>query len=604
VSRSLPIRAIVALCAIWFVVAAAAQSADSYEVTASIQPDQGITESQTLRLVVKVDGTGSPEIGAPPLTGLVNLQIVGGPDRRLDSVWRNGRFSSTSTLVYTLLPGAAGPAEIPALTIQVDGRPHSTEPIRFEVSRVVAGAPPRTLTRQQRGRTETGEDADVFIRSKIGSTEVWAGESVPLTVSLYTAERVTTPSLTRQPSLSSFWVENIDVNSDAESYKATVEGRRYLVYPLVRKVLVPQTSGRIEIEPFVMQIPVQTRGGGDMFDFFSFSRNRPVVRKTQPLVLNVRPLPSAGRPDDFGGAVGSYKLRVSLDRQEADVNEALALTASVEGEGLLRAVQPPVFDVPPDLKVFDPKVGSTSRIVQGKMTSRKTWEWVLVPLTPGELKLPEVRFPFFDTATGRYVVARQQPPSLVVRRGAPAADDPVARGDIQLQRRDLAFIRPLRGELDRGVSRVHDHAGFLALLFLPLAWVPLVILAGRHRARLQENLGLARSRKARSRARKRLRAARDHLRTEDGAGFHEEVARALVEYVADRFDRSGAGLTYEIADELLTSEGLDLELRRRFLGCLETCDFARFVPASGASERREEVLDEAVRLVDLIEKAL
>jgi hypothetical protein len=101
-----------------------------------------------------------------------------------------------------------------------------------------------------------------------------------------------------------------------------------------------------------------------------------------------------------------------------------------------------------------------------------------------------------------------------------------------------------------------------------------------------------------------LRTAARHVTSNGSAlAFHEEVARALVGYVADRFDRAAAGLTYELADELLASRGLDPALRRRFRSCLEACDFARFVPASGASERRAEVLREASELVHALERA-
>jgi hypothetical protein len=76
-----------------------------------------------------------------------------------------------------------------------------------------------------------------------------------------------------------------------------------------------------------------------------------------------------------------------------------------------------------------------------------------------------------------------------------------------------------------------------------------------------------------------------------------------VGYVADRFNRSATGLTYDLAEELLASRSIDPDLRRRFRSCLETCDFARFVPASGKAERRAEVLDEAVELVERLERA-
>ena len=82
------------------------------------------------------------------------------------------------------------------------------------------------------------------------------------------------------------------------------------------------------------------------------------------------------------------------------------------------------------------------------------------------------------------------------------------------------------------------------------------------------------------------------------------MPRALVEFVADHFDRSPAGLTYELADELLQSHGVAPELRARFRACLERCDFARYVPGSESSPRKAEVLGEAMQLVDQLEKAL
>jgi hypothetical protein len=82
------------------------------------------------------------------------------------------------------------------------------------------------------------------------------------------------------------------------------------------------------------------------------------------------------------------------------------------------------------------------------------------------------------------------------------------------------------------------------------------------------------------------------------------VARALVEYVADRFDRSPAGLTYDVADELLVARGVDAALRLRYRTCLETCDFARFVADSGGAERKAQTLEEARQIVDHLEKAL
>ncbi len=592
----------VALLALTGLAGAGAAAQGDYRVRAYIQPEQDITEQQTVRLVIEAEGQGSPQLSAGGLEGLENLQVVGRVERQFNSTWANGRLTARTSLVYTLLPLGAGAAAIPALSVEIDGRKVTTPPIQFNVGRAAAGTPPRSTTRQD-GSGGASDAADVFVRAQLGSADVWVGESVSLAVLLYSAEQISTPATASQPALARFWVEELEVDPQAEASRATVEGRSYTVFPWIRKILVPQTAGSIEIEPFVLQIPVSVRSRDPFQSLFSLGRTRTVVRKTAPLTLNVRPLPSAGRPANFGGAVGTYTLKVALDRQEATVNDAVALSASVEGEGFLRTAAPPTLDVPPHINVFDPKVKTASRNVRGKLVSQKSWEWILVPLVAGELKIPPLRFPYFDSAAGTYREATVAPGTLVVRQGVSGPDGTTARGRIQLQRKDLAFIKPLRGTLQQSERRAHRSVLFVVLLLLPLAWAPAVVLAGRHRAKLQRDLGLARSRKARARARNRLRSTRKRSAGTDSATFHEEVARALVEYLADRFDRAAAGMTYQIADELLASRGVEEPLRRRYRSCLESCDFARFVPAASGDERRAELLCEAERIVEEVESA-
>jgi len=569
------------------------------QVRAYVEPAEGISETTSIRLVLEVEGSGNVTLSPPRLAGLVNLRVVGGPSTSHNSVWSNGRFSSMSRLVYALQAEGPGPAEIPAIELAVGGGSRRTQPIRFEVA-AARGVPPPT--RPPGVRAPGAGEPDVFARVELGEDEAWVGQSVPLAVSLYAAEQVLGFEFARVPSLASFWVEELEVDPGDESYRTAVEGRRYLVYPLKRQVLVPQTAGEFEIEPHALRIQVRQRSS-DPFDLFSFGRGTTVLRTTQPVKLRVRDLPAAGRPAGFGGAVGRYTLAATLDRREAGVNDAVALKATVEGEGFLGAARPPELSVPPGLKLFEPKVGSDTRAVRGRIASRRTWEWILVPLAPGELQLPELRFDYFDPSRGEYRSAQAALPPLVVRRdGSPDASLAASGGEVQLQRRELAFIKPLRGPLRFASERVHRSSGFLVLLVLPAAWVPLGVALGRWRARLAGNRGLARARRARAVASKRLRAARRLLHEDDSATFQEEVARALVEYVADVFDRSAAGLSYEAADELLASRGLDAEIRRSFRATLESCDFARFVPQAAKGERRAELLREATELVERLER--
>jgi hypothetical protein len=579
-------------------VSVSAAMAQDYDVKALVQPADGINDGQPFQFIIQVEGGSNPQISPPTISGLDNLTIIAGPNSSSRFYWSNGRASSTLQLVYTMLADEPGPASIPAVEVEISGRTYRTEPLSLQVAKGPSRPQPGRQGRQQ----QQSDTYDVFIVAELGADETWVGQPVPLTVTLLATQRVSNLAWRQEPSFSSTRVETLEVNPDTEAYRTVVEGRQYNAYPVVRKILVPPGPGPIEIEPYVAQITVR-EGGQDLFDFFTSGRAQTIVRKSDKLTLNVRQLPP-GKPAGFGGAVGTFKLRAAFDRQQALVNDAVALKATVEGEGILSSVEPPMFTPPADLKVFDPRVVESHRSVRGKIISKKSWEWIIVPLVAGELQIPELRFPFFDPAREEYVIAGSGSLPLSVQKDAAAAGPASASGEIQLQRRDLAFIKALRGDLSELAPRVHKRSFFLLLLFLPLLVVPLVILFGRRRARLQQDLGLARSRRARARAKRRFRSARRKLEQLDAAAFHENVARTLVEYIADRFNRSAAGLTYDLAEELLASSGITPELRRRFRSCLETCDFARYVPAASQSSRRAELLDEAVQVVAELEQAL
>ena len=73
---------------------------------------------------------------------------------------------------------------------------------------------------------------------------------------------------------------------------------------------------------------------------------------------------------------------------------------------------------------------------------------------------------------------------------------------------------------------------------------------------------------------------------------------------------SGPVILPEMGEELgayaqgkLAARGVDAELRRRYRGCLERCDFVRFVPEAARVERRTEVLDEADAILAELERA-
>jgi hypothetical protein len=565
------------------------------EVDVFIVPNDAITDTDPIQLIIRVGGNQSatPMATLPEMT---NLRVIGGPSSEVSITSRNRVTTRVVSLTYTLLAEKPGTAEIPSFEIVLGSDRVRTEPIRFEVLKGSSGRPTQPGTPRPGGRQAS---VDAFLEARVSAEEVWLGQPVSLSVTLFGDPRIRLDRL-EAPSFQSFWVEEDEVNPDAESYHVNVGGRPYKAYPLRRAVLIPTSPGEYTIDPWIGHVRQRVADRG----FFSFGRMVSGIRKTEPIKIRVKDLPAEGRPPGFAGAVGTFQMEVDLDRTTANVDDAVALTVTVTGEGFLKPIGPPVLDAPPDLKVFPPKPTERLRITDGRMVSRKVWEWVLVPLAVGELRLPEIRFSYFDPADGRYHEAGSQPLLLTVDRGEGGGQGPVTRGGVRVQRRDINFIKTRRGPLAVGDARAHQQTAYTLLAAVPVVLGPLLVVVGRRRSRLRRDHGLARARRARARARKRLASVRRRSSQLDSGVFHEEISRALVDYAADRFNLSSAGLTYDRLDHLIGQRGADADLRRRFRACLEACDFARFVPSSGQPERRLETLDEATALLDEVEKQL
>jgi hypothetical protein len=567
------------------------------EVLAYVQPGSGITDVTQVRLVIEVSGSQNPQIEDPQIGALTNLRMLRNrPAVERSTSFINGRVSSSYRLSYVLLPEQVGPASIPALKIVIDGKTYTTDPIRFEVS--ASPKRPDAAGSADEGRGSSGNV--VFAEARLSRDEVWVGEPVMVTASIYSTLRVHDIALAEIPSFSQFLATPVPVDINAYATRAEIGGRSYAVYAVRRDLLIPLGPGNYQIDPYTIQVQVQSRR--DVFDLFARGTN--VLRRTEPKTLTVKALPP-NAPAGFGGAVGTFEFHATLDRAEAAVNDAVALRVTVEGEGSLQTVDPPQWDAPPGVKVYDPEGQLETDIRDGRLVSRKSWEWVLVPLAPGDIALDALEFVYFDPRRGVYQSAGADPLRLAVVEGdgLPLAATSRDRSVISLDQKDIAFIKPLRGDaLAYTAPRLHQRGWFVSLALMPLFWVPFLVWLGRRRDLLQRDLGLARGRRAKRRARKALREVKKHMAGE-GAAFHEEVARTLVGYVGDRFNRAPSGLTYKLADELLAGRGVDEAVRRRFRSCLETCDFARFVPASAHAERRAEVLAEAIELIHTLERA-
>ena len=65
------------------------------------------------------------------------------------------------------------------------------------------------------------------------------------------------------------------------------------------------------------------------------------ILKSKPLKLHIKPLPKAGRPPQFSGAVGNFFLRGSLERNRSIIGEPVTYTIELNGEMIVEKQEIP-----------------------------------------------------------------------------------------------------------------------------------------------------------------------------------------------------------------------------------------------------------------------
>ncbi len=583
---------------------------DDAKVTSRVNAAR-IGEGDTVTLTVEVRGGNPGNVEEPDLSGLADFTIAAGPSISTSTqmIWTGGKATRTvaKQFSYVLLPRRRGTLTIPTISVRLGGRSRQTDPITVEVVEGTDRGARGGGRGQDRGSPEAPETlaGEVIVESQADKSEAWIGEQVLLTYKIYTQlDLAALPSPQRLPSYTGFWVEEIPFEPRATMKRISLRGKNFLEVTLMKKALFPTASGDLTIEESVFEVPVKV-STRDPFDALFFTPTRAIYRKTAPVQIKVKPLPQPGRPASFSGAVGRYALTVKTDRKEARVNDALGLKITVKGTGNIRTAGEPALPPLPDYKKYDPKVEEKKEVGQDKLSGWKSWDYVLTPLASGQQDIPPIRFSYFDPVKGAYVeIAGEAMPVSVLRAEGGtqsiSGEPTVGRREVTAIGRDIRYIKPA-SSLSAGGAPFHRTYAFASMVAAPILLNAGLLVFLKRREHLMANAGLVRRRRAPAFARRRLKQAKGLLSPERSREFHQEIARALAGYLADKLEVSALGLTQDEIDTLLQERGVQESTREGLRRCLQSCDYARFAPTASGLDQMKSLLDDTAQVIGLLE---
>jgi hypothetical protein len=554
---------------------------EALEVRAWVDRTEATLEDQLLLTVSLAGQRRLP--GNPILPPLPDFSVTkGGTSSRTEIV--NGSISTSVETSYLLTPRRVGTFTIGPVRIKQKGRTYQSEPISVKI--LPAASP-----------TEASPIA--FVTQDIDVGDPFVHQQIVYTFRFF--RRV--QSLEAQwdpPSFDGFWVEDL---GKERQYEKVVNGRRYAVTEL-KKALYPLSAGAARIGETLLacRLVIQrdrTPRGMDGFFGGSFfgSRGQTVTKnlRGEPISLDIRPLPEAGRPVGFDGLVGAFVVRAEAGQSQLRLGDSTTLTVTVTGNGNLRDLVTVSPEEITGFKVYPDKPSFQLDIHGGRLQGTKVFKKALVPLEDGILEVPAQEVPYFDPEKGLYQIARTTPIAITVEKAAEkeplhlvtASVLPGSKSSIKILGKDILPIHTGLAGARRQIPSVTSLYAYLGGLLLPPCIFVVCYGRKRRQDRLEIDQHIVRRKGARKKANRLLQEARKRIRQPEDKEFFGQLSRGLKGLIGDKLDLTTLAYTPVEIQLCLLEKGLSEEESRGVREFLEEIEYDQYVSKRLEAGERE-----------------
>lgn len=566
------------------------QAQVKFEATVS-KKKLGVNERLRIDFEMNQDGDN---FRPPSFNGFT---VVGGPNQSVSNRWINGDRTYSKTYSYYLQPNSTGEKTIKQAEITIDNKVYKTTPIDITITSAV-------------DKPKDGDNSaliasdNLHLVAEVSKATPYLNEGITVLYKLYVSPRIGVSNWREMdsPKYTDFWSQNIPMKGlRAEDGEYKGEPYKYVV--LKKAVLYPQKTGELELEPLTLSVAVDVPSerrdifGGRIYKTI----NKTVAAGTRK--IDVKPLPS-GKPAGFTGAVGSFSLHVSTDKNKLDATESLEAKIEVKGNGNLNLFELPELEVPASLEKYAPErkenVATNLNGKQGSITDTYT----IVATQKGKYPIKPINFSYFDPKTESYKTLASEEIIIDVEKGpAPTSGNAVAGSNKQavaLPSEQFRFIK-----LNTNLKPLHQQAFFRSWtfwgsLFLPFVAIPLFIFFGKRKEAIAADETGNRLKKANKLARKYLSEAKKKIG--DHQDFYESLERAMHNYLKAKLHIQTAEMSKERILEVLRERNVSEDTSTAFIEVLKSCEFARYTPASNSAQKED--YEKAASVISKLDKDL
>ncbi|WP_339917839.1 BatD family protein [Yeosuana marina] len=527
-----------------------------------------------------------------------NFTVVGGPNQSVSNSWINGVRSFTKTYSYFLSPKKQGNFTIDQATINIDGETYKTIPVKVEVTSAVQ------VPKDPNDPNYIASE-NIHLVAEISKTNPYLNEAITVVYKLYVAPNTGVDNWQEidSPRYNDFWSQNIDMQGQ-KVQTGTYNGEEYRYLVLRKTVLYPQKSGKLEIEPLsldiIVQVPTNRR---DIFGRRLTTQAHRTVSAGKK-TINVKPLPEAGKPADFSGAVGDFTFNVSMSKTELKASESFQAKVEVKGKGNLKLIKLPKISLPSSLEVYEPEHNEDITTNLDGMQGTISDTYTVVPQNKGKYPTPSISFSYFDLKTETYKRLSSNEFVIDVLDGplnnssSNAVTSNNVKQPVVLSKDQFAFIKTKTNFTSIKPTYFFKTKLFWGSLLLPFLMIPLAIVIRKKKVERDADVFGNRIRTADKLARKYLSNAKKALGKKEA--FYIAMEKALHNYLKAKLHIETSDLSKDKIKTLLSERGVEADTINDFSSIMENCDLARYTPITAVTMKED--YDKAAKTISLIDK--
>ena len=305
-----------------------------------------------------------------------------------------------------MTPTKEGVFEIPSIEVSAGGSVYRTSSLVLKVVHENSNSADQS----------TNADKPYFAELVLPKESAYVGEQIPIELRFYFNQRMQYQPYPQgqYPLIDG---EGFVTKKYAEPTEKQMESNGRMYHVVVYKTgLTGVKPGKLELQSatqsFLVSTPFGMRNAPGFIDPTEAFQQQVIDVKTNGASIDIKSLPTAGRPATFSGAVGDFTLATSAQPNKARTGDPVSMKVEIKGLGNFDRIERPALTNTEGWRAYQP-AEDTQALDDLGLSAVKIFTFPLVPARPVN-SLPTVEFSYFDPNAEKYVTLKSAPINIEI----------------------------------------------------------------------------------------------------------------------------------------------------------------------------------------------